>query len=305
MNNETKNYPDTKVYYDGSHYIGIPQENFPRGKDCKRQSKVIPTPQQAERKSKFETAYKESMSLPKRERKKYITEKLQGEFETTEQAKEYTEQNIQRKRNNAARRYTLLWRKIYTQGIWNFFITFTFDSKKHDENSFRETLRNTLKHLVYRKGWKYIGVWERSTKNQERLHFHGIFYIPENGMIGELKAITDYDTRKHRKQITYQNTHFLERFGRNDFKEICKYEIKTTVRYLLKYIEKSGEKLVYGGKLQTYVKANILAEDVVCPTGVDDKKVILFDDFTCIDNDGVVLGNASSAEVLAQMPKTN
>lgn len=105
MNDENKNYPETKVYYDGSHNIGIPQENYSHGKGSKRQSAAIPTPEQSERKAKFETAYKESMSLPKRERKKYIAEKLQGDFETAEQTKEYVTQNLERKRNNAAKRY--------------------------------------------------------------------------------------------------------------------------------------------------------------------------------------------------------
>lgn len=36
MNNENKKYPQTKVYFDGSHYIGIPKDNFPHGKSCKR-----------------------------------------------------------------------------------------------------------------------------------------------------------------------------------------------------------------------------------------------------------------------------
>lgn len=300
MNDETKNYPDTKVYFDGSHYLGIPKENYPHGKGCKEQSKAIPTPEQTERKAKFETAYKESMSLPKRERKKYIAEKLQGEFETAEQAKEYTEQNIERKKNNAAKRNTRLWRKIYTQRQWDYFVTFTFDSAKHDEQSFRKSLSNTLKHLVQRKGWKYIGVWERS-KN-ERLHFHGIFVIPQ--MIGKLETVTDYDTRKHKKQTILQNTHFAERYGRNDFKEICPLNLEVTVKYVIKYIEKSGERLCYGGDLPEYIDCNILVEDVVCTMGKEDRKILLFDDFTCIDKDGVVRGKATP-EVLAQMPKAN
>lgn len=126
MSNENKNYPETKVYFDGSHYIGIPKENFPRGKGCKKQSKAIPTPDQAERKAAFETAYKESMSLPKRDRKQYIAEKLKNEFETVEQAKEYVAQNLERKRNNAAKRNTRLWCKIYTQRQWDYFITATY-----------------------------------------------------------------------------------------------------------------------------------------------------------------------------------
>lgn len=291
---------DAKIYNDGSHFIAIPPENFTSGKHKKQPPKATT---QDTKKQAFETAYKESMSLPKRERKKYIAEKLQSEFETAEQAKAYTEQNIERKKTNAAKRYTRLWRKVRLQQ-WNYFITFTFDGNKHTEESFKKTLQNTLKHLVSRKEWKYIGVWERG-KDTERLHFHGIFVIPENAMIGMLEQITDYDTRKHRKQTTFQNTHFLNKFGRNDFKEICEKNVERSVKYLLKYIEKSGERLIYGGDLPTYIKSSILDEDIVCPTGIDDKKVILFDDFTCIDSDGVVRGKASSPEVLEQMPKAN
>lgn len=40
MNNENKNYPQTKVYFDGSQYIGIPKDNFPHGKSCKRMIKL-------------------------------------------------------------------------------------------------------------------------------------------------------------------------------------------------------------------------------------------------------------------------
>ena len=291
---------DAKIYNDGSHFIAIPPENFTSGKHKKQPPKATT---QDTKKQAFETAYKESMSLPKRERKKYIAERLQGEFETAEQAKAYTAQNLERKKTNAAKRYMRLWRKVRLQQ-WNYFITFTFDGNKHTEESFRKSLSNTLKHLVSRKEWKYIGVWERG-KDTERLHFHGIFVIPENGMIGTLEQVTDYDTRKHRKQTTFQNTHFLNKFGRNDFKEICEKNVERSVKYLLKYIEKSGERLVYGGDLPTYIKSSILDEDIVCPTGIDDKKVILFDDFTCIDSDGVVRGKASSPEVLAQMPTVN
>ncbi len=73
-------YIGTKVYSDGGHYIAIPSENFPSGKRKRRKPKPTakpktdgnapPTP-----KDKFETAYKESQALPKRERKKYIAEK--------------------------------------------------------------------------------------------------------------------------------------------------------------------------------------------------------------------------------------
>lgn len=292
-------YQKSKVYYDGSHYIAIPQENFKRKQFNRKRSKTTTTTIVDQTKQKFETAYAESQSLPKRERKKYIAEKMRSEFSTTEQAIDYIEQNIERKKNNLAKRRVRLWRKIYLQE-WNYFVTFTYDSQKHTEETFKARLRNTLKHLVSRKEWKYIGVWERSPDKQ-RLHFHGIFHIPQ--MIGTLEQANDYSTKSHRKQVTYQNTHFLKYFGRNDFKEISAIEIPQAVRYLLKYIEKSGEKLVYGGDLPTYLVSDILDEDIVCPIGIEDKKALLFDDFTCVD-DGLLMGKVS-ADIIKQMPKAN
>ena len=292
-------YRASKIYYDGSHYIAVPKENFPSRKDRKTARKS--NPQTDSVKAKFETAYAESQVLPKRERKQYIAEKLQDDFATAEEANEYARRQTERKRNNACKRYTRLWRKVYLQGRWDYFVTFTYDSDKHTEESFWQNLRNTLKHLVSRKGWKYIGVWERSAS--ERLHFHGIFYIPENAMIGELKQVNDYSTKQHRMQTTYQNTHFLRYFGRNDFKEINKSEVVQSVRYLLKYIEKSGERMVYGGDLPTYFKSDVMDEDIACPTGIDDRKALLFDDFNCWD-EGCLIGKVSP-ETISQLPKCN
>ena len=164
-------------------------------------------------------------------------------------------------------------------------------------------MTNTLKHLVARKGWKYVGVWERGS-DTDRLHFHGIFQIPEGGMIGDLTEVKDYDTRKHRMQTTLQNTHFLKHFGRNDFSCICvPDDLTKAVKYITKYMEKSGERLVYGGDLPTYFQSDILENDVVCPIGIDDRKALLFDNFTCI-NEGEIIGKVSK-EVIDQMPKCN
>lgn len=303
-------YIGTKVYSDGGHYIAIPPENFPSKQRKRKKPKPKPTTKPktdgtppTTPKDKFETTYKESQQLPKRERKKYIAEKLKDEFKTAEQVKEFVESNIERKKNNAYKRYTRLWRKVHLQKEWNYFVTFTFDNAIHTEETFKKKLRNTLKHAVNRNGWKYIGVFERSP-DKERLHFHGIFYIPENAMIGEIVEVKDYSTKSHRMQTTYQNTHFLKEFGRNDFKPIeIPNDISQSVKYLLKYIEKSGEKLIYGGKLPTYFKSDILDEDIACGFGVDDKKLLLFDSFRCID-EGEILGKVSP-EIIEKMPKCN
>mgnify|MGYP003302277706 CR=1 FL=1 len=57
-------------------------------------------------------------------------------------------------------------------------------------DDFREKLLNTLKHMVNRKGWKYMGVWERAPKTN-RLHFHGLFNIPDGTMPGEIIEVKE------------------------------------------------------------------------------------------------------------------
>ena len=108
-------YQDCKVYFDGGHYIAVPKENFPSRKG--RNTPKKNSPQTDTKKAKFETAYAESQVLPKRERKQYIAEQLKDEFISEEQTKEYVKQQTERKRNNAYKRYTRLWRKVYLQTL--------------------------------------------------------------------------------------------------------------------------------------------------------------------------------------------
>ena len=117
-------YRASKIYYDGSHYIAVPKENFPSRKGRKTARKS--NSQTDSIKAKFETAYVESRFLPKRERRKYVTEKLQRDFPDDKQAEEYVKRQTERKRNNAYKRYTRLWHKVYLQRNWNFFVTCTY-----------------------------------------------------------------------------------------------------------------------------------------------------------------------------------
>ena len=71
----------------------------------------------------------------------------------------------------------------------------------------------------------------------------------------------------------------------------------------MKYMEKTGEKIVYSKNLPTYFVSDILPNDVVCKIGIEDKKLLLFDDFHCLD-EGVLIGKVSK-ETISQMPKTN
>ena len=181
-----------KISFDGSHYIATPQENFPQGHKRRRATRPL-TDEETEKKAQFEAAYEESQQLPHKERKAFMRKAMEETIPDKEQRKEYVERNNERKKTNAIRRKVRLAKKAYLQE-WSFFCTFTYSDKLHTEESFRKSLRNTFKHLVARKGWKHIGVWERGGENG-RLHFHGIFYIPPGGMVGELTETRDYSTK--------------------------------------------------------------------------------------------------------------
>ena len=290
-----------KISFDGSHYIATPKENFPQGKKRRRSSHPI-SEQETERKEQFETAYKESQKLPKKERKEYVKKAMEEKIPDEEQRQEFVERNSERKKINAIRRKVRLSKKANLQ-TWNFFCTFTYSDDKHTEESFRKLLRNTLKHLVNRKGWKHIGVWERGG-DTNRLLFHGIFYIPSNGMVGELIETKDYSTKDNRMQTASQNAYFLERYGRNDFKEIRHdSEVSQAIKYLTKYLEKTGEKLVYSRGLYQYFVTDVMDKDILCPYGQEDRKFILSDNFSCW-NEGEYIGPVSP-EAIAKLPKSN
>ena len=209
-------YGKVKVYLDGGHYIGIPYEPNPYAKKRRKApEEVIAVKGQAEgsatasaenadgndtapaerrktdaiseewrmtRKELFEELYQKSVAMEVNERQEFIRKEMTPCFGSEEQCAEFVAQNLERKHRNIVCRKVRLWRKINQQQL-NFFVTFTFDDKLHDEESFRKALSRCLQHFSSRKGWLYIGVWERAPETK-RLHFHGIFYIPEGSLPG-------------------------------------------------------------------------------------------------------------------------
>lgn len=335
-------YAKCKVYSDGGHYIAIPptirpkspkryhpeelievEDNAPKeqlntdnciakqpfvaqsdtSKELSDNETVVPkATRKTTRKQLFNELYAESAKMRKRERKAFITSKMTPYFNSEKEARQFVEDNFARQLRNLICRKTRLYRKARLQP-WSYFCTFTYDSAKHSEESFRKKLSDTFKKMCYRRGWKYIGVWERSVE-KERLHFHGLFYIPDGQMIGELIEIQDYSVKTEKVQKTVQNTYFNERFGRSDFEAIQSvYSLDSSIRYILKYIEKSGTKIVYSRNLPQYFVSDIMDDDVLCTIGQEDRKLLLFDSFTCWD-EGCLIGQVSP-EVIAQMPKAN
>ena len=345
-------YGETKVYFDGSHYIAIPHTTRPSKKRPKPVEELVTviddndepqmestpsiiddvpfpvgeefevvekddnsenkknetiekktkTERQMTRKEIFEEVYKETQGLRKNQRRTVIFDKMRQYFDTDEKTNNFVNINLERKQRNLISRRIRMTRKANLQEF-NYFVTFTYDGAKHTEDSFKKKLKKALAHLTARKGWKYMGVWERSPKKQ-RLHFHGIFYIPDGTIPGILCTRKDYNFNKKQMVETFSSSYFEERFGRNDFDVIDDNTVKGfALSYIMKYIEKSGEKIVYSKGLPQFFISDIMDEDIVCFFGVEDKKLLLFDDFGCWD-EGCYMGQVSPT-VISQLRKAN
>ena len=346
-------YRKCKVYYDGSHYIGIPpQPRKPRPKkgskvkkevpeleeldeedeDCpfdkpvqlslfdgENREENLPEPSPADeagqetvqsgetaavpsRKEIFERLYKEHLYDSGRKRKREIIKGMLPYCKDYADAKLFTELNLRRKRNNLIARRVRMRRKAGLQDF-SHFVTFTYSDDLHTEQSFKKSLGTCLRHYADRKGWKCMGVWERSPEKQ-RLHFHGLFYIPEGTMPGQMMDVNDFNFKSKRRKITRQNTYFNEHFGRSDFEKIENdHVLQDAMNYLMKYIEKSGERIVYYGDLPQYFVSDVMEDDIICPYGEDGRKFILADSFGCWD-EGEYMGQVSK-ETIAKMPKAN
>ena len=172
--------------------------------------------------------------------------------------------------------------------------TFTYNSKKLTESEFEKRLLTTLRHFASRKGWKYMGTWERGG-DTDRLHFHGILYIPEGKMAGKLVQKREYDVKKKRMVEYTENTFFQDRFGRNTFDVIdgTALTLGTAVGYIVKYMEKTGGRMICSKGLRTFIETDIDNADIVAKLREeDDKKYVLFDDFK-VYKDGKELGKVS------------
>jgi len=338
-------FGETKVYFDGSHYIAIPHTERPARKRPIKIEEVITVcdketqdstentepfvshdcdtetedevkedikeeigesqPKKTRKMTKkelFNELYTKYIDLKKRDRKKAIIDEMLPYFTAPQFCVEFVNNNFARKLRNLICRRIRMVRKANLINF-NYFCTFTYDDKLHSEQTFKKKLQTCFRNLCYRNDWKYMGVWERSPETK-RLHFHGLFSIPDDAMVGTLEEHSDYSFSVHRRTKTMQNTFFNKKFGRSDFAEINNHiEMHKELSYIMKYLEKTEEKIVYSKGLYQYFISDIMDEDIVCTIGQEDKKLLLFDDFNCWD-EGCLMGKVSP-EVIAQMRKCN
>lgn len=256
------------------------------------------------RKQIFEELYNKYLSYNRKMRIKAIYEDMLPLFKSADACRSYVESNADRKRKNLIRRRMRFVRKALNQEF-NYFVTLTYDDKKHTEDSFKKAVKTQLQHFVTRKSWRYMGVWERGKKTN-RLHFHGLFYIPEGTLSGDFIVTRDYNFKKHTVRTVQQSSFFLDRFGRNEMEELDGGPLfGHALAYILKYLEKTGERITCSKGLFMYFYSDIQGDEVICKLSNDehDNKLVLSAKFTCWD-EGCKVGTVSP-QTIAELRKAN
>lgn len=228
----------------------------------------------------------------------YIKAGILKEFPYFPNVDEYIEKKIKGKRHNLQVRKKRFRRKA-NLNKWNYFVTFTYDDKKQTPESFRKKLRRCLSNLHTRRGWRYMGVFECAPETG-RLHFHGLLYVPDGEMIGHLTEKQDYSTAQHKMQSHTENSFFEKTFGRNDFTELSEMQLRYghTLDYIVKYIGKTDERIVYSRGIPTEV-CKKLTEDSIITVFVDFvEKFVLFDNVVDWEEDILRYKNKKRIDVV-------
>jgi hypothetical protein len=208
----------------------------------------------------------------------YIQAGLEKLYPASSSLRKYILEKIDKKQRNLWKRIKRFKRKV-NMNRWNYFVTFTCDPKKHTEESFRKKLRKCLSNLHTRRGWKYMGVFEYGEANGA-IHFHALIYVPDGEMIGDIVGVSEYSKKRGERYTRYGNTFFDDAFGKSDFQEVNPVLLKRggTSRYLVKYITKTGEKIVYSRGIPAEICKELSDNDVVGTYLDFATKYVLWDD---------------------------
>lgn len=309
-----------KIYYDGSHYVAMPiihpddslKSDIVYGENVEISdvenlyaAKKVPfdeipfdvTVDPSYSKGKelvdlFEDNYSFAMSLGKKERLSFFRNLFSPYFSDQQLLNSFIQDNLNRKFKNFIYRRLRCLRKLNLTEF-NYFCTFTYDSKKMSEDDFRKSFSYFLQNKSSRDGWRYIGVWERGSEN-DRLHFHCLLNCDDSTLPGENVKKRKWSSKVRRMVSVVENSYLATRFGANDFSPLNLEdadEYLDILNYLIKYIEKSGERLVYSRGLSQYFESYIDDEDdVVCIDYIHGVKMVLFDDFANYNSKGEFIG---------------
>ena len=262
-----------KIYNDGGHFVAT---RIVRSKGKRPPKKPANTAFDIAFDSLYVCALKQG--LKDDSMADFIQAGLEKLYPASSTLRKYILEKIDKKKRNLWKRIKRFKRKA-NMYKWNYFVTFTYDPKKHTAESFRKKLRKCLSNLHTRRGWTYMGVFEEGGENGT-VHFHALLYVPQGEMIGRIVEKNEYSTKRRERRIRYANTFFDENFGISDFKELNPVLLKRggTLRYLTKYIARTGDKMVYSRVIPAEICRELPDSDIAGTYLDFVMKYVLFDD---------------------------
>ena len=251
-----------KITHDGGHFLAtrvFPKQSKHVGKGKPREDIDICFD------SLYTAGIRKGLKDTKREKALtgFVTAGMAKLYSNDPALEEYIADRIKRKRRNLYNRKKRFRRKAYLNR-WNYFVTLTYDGAKHTPETFRKKLRKCLSNLHTRRGWRYMGVFEYSPE-KGRIHFHMLAYIPDGQMLGKIEEKNSYSPQEGRMKTRRENDFFAAAFGVNDFEEInsSPRTYRRAVEYILKYVEKQSERIVYSRGIMTAICRKLTATDIV------------------------------------------
>ena len=262
-----------KIYNDGGHHVAT--------RIVRSKGKLPPKrPAQTAFDIAFDSLYKLAVKQGLRDdaMADYIQAGLEKLYPASSTLRKYILEKMDKKQRNLWKRIKRFRRKA-NMNKWNYFVTFTYDPKKHTAESFKKKLRKCLSNLHTRRGWRYMGVFEEGGVHGT-VHFHALLYVPQGEMIGEIVAKNEYSVKRQQRYTRYANTFFDENFGMSDFQEVNPVLLKRggTLKYLIKYIVKTGERFVYSRGVPAEICKEINDDDIAGVYLDFVMKYVLFDD---------------------------
>ena len=247
-----------KIYNDGGHFVGTRVVRSKGKRPPKR-------PAQTAFDIAFDSLYFQAVrkGLKNDAMADFIQAGLEKLYPASSTLRKFILEKMDKKQRNLWKRIKRFRRKA-NMYRWNYFVTFTCDPKKHTQESFMKKLRKCLSNLHTRRGWKYMGVFEYGEENGA-IHFHALIYVPEGEMIGALVRKRQHSRKRGGIYTRYGNTFFDDSFGLSDFQEVNPILLKRggTSRYLVKYITKTGEKVVYSRGIPAEICKELSDNDIV------------------------------------------
>lgn len=264
-----------RVYCDGEHLVAVPPTGIKRNKKKKEAVKDISV-------ALFDSAYRTALNagVKDSEMQEWIGDYLNENYDIFDgYDPNWVAKNIERQKHNLYLRQRRFRQKAFLNS-WNYFVTISYeDGKFESEEDFRQTLGRCLSNLHTRRGWNYMGVFEYGSEGG-RLHFHALVYVPDGEMIGSLNAVKRFSTKRRAWEFSTENTFFRTTFGVNQFDAVRRQDIKSgkMVNYILKYLLKSGERIIYSRGVPTDFIADIPDDEIAVKMFDFVRKFVLYDD---------------------------